>query len=426
MRRHKGNRLVLILTLILIAFGMIMIYIIGPLRAQQLGEANESAYFIGQIKAVAVSLVLFFLSWKVFSKNIKLLDIAPKILMALALLSCAALWVGGNAGMGFVSCQLGGCRWFSVAGFSFQPAELVKLATVLLSAQYFAELRNKGHFKPGRKSSIKVAWEMVRKYGLSKDAAKRIWALVKRPLFDYWIWIIMSIAFVVIAQKDMGSAVPIAAIVFSAMIVSGMPMKVTVTMIAAIVAVFLLTIVTSPHRMDRVRTLLGGEGNDYHAHNALIAVGSGGLAGVGVGNSVQAAGYLPESINDSIFAAIGEMFGLLGTTALLMAFFMLFMNIMRIGDQSQDLRNKLIVDGIVAWMAAQVMTNVASMIGLIPLTGVTLPLISYGGSSMMIVSVALGIVMAISEYTGRRNISETERDGNIKNPVFGTVRRRRV
>ena len=86
----------------------------------------------------------------------------------------------------------------------------------------------------------------------------------------------------------------------------------------------------------------------------------------------------------------------------------------------------LIVDGIVAWMAAQVMTNVASMIGLIPLTGVTLPLISYGGSSMMIVSVALGIVMAISEYTGRRNISETERDGNIKNPVFGTVRRRRV
>ena len=101
-------------------------------------------------------------------------------------------------------------------------------------------------------------------------------------------------------------------------------------------------------------------------------------------------------------------------------------NIMRIGDQSQDLRNKLIVDGIVAWMAAQVMTNVASMIGLIPLTGVTLPLISYGGSSMMIVSVALGIVMAISEYTGRRNISETERDGNIKNPVFSTVRRRRV
>ena len=144
MRRHKGNRLVLILTLILIAFGMIMIYIIGPLRAQQLGEANESAYFIGQIKAVAVSLVLFFLSWKVFSKNMKLLDIAPKILMALALLSCAALWVGGNAGMGFVSCQLGGCRWLKLGPISLQPAEFVKFSLILYLASIFTKYRGKG------------------------------------------------------------------------------------------------------------------------------------------------------------------------------------------------------------------------------------------------------------------------------------------
>tara|TARA_B100001123_G_C15260773_1_gene1006488 strand:- start:1294 stop:1851 length:558 start_codon:yes stop_codon:yes gene_type:complete len=137
----------------------------------------------------------------------------------------------------------------------------------------------------------------------------------------------------------------------------------------------------------------------YHIQQAKIALGSGGAFGVGIGSSVQASGYLPESMNDSIFAIIGETFGFIGTVSLIAVFVALLMRLLRVMDFLVDLRLKLLVAGVFGWLAAHVILNIAAMIGIFPLTGITLPLLSYGGTSMLFMTAALGLVYQLSRYT---------------------------
>ena len=163
-----------------------------------------------------------------------------------------------------------------------------------------------------------------------------------------------------------------------------------------------MSIVISPHRLERLTTFQGGGDSDssYHIDNALLAIGTGGLFGVGVGNSVQATGYLPESINDSVFAVMGETFGFFGLTLLILAFTWLLMRLLKM-IPLLDTEDGIMVTGVFAWVAAQVIVNVAAMTGLIPLTGITLPLLSYGGTSMMFIAFALGLALQASKFTRR-------------------------
>jgi cell division protein FtsW (lipid II flippase) len=137
----------------------------------------------------------------------------------------------------------------------------------------------------------------------------------------------------------------------------------------------------------------------YHVQHAKIAIGSGGFWGVGIGNSVQASGYVPEAINDSIFAIIGETFGFIGTVALLALFVALLMRLLGVMDYLVDYRLKLLAAGVFGWLGAHVILNIAAMIGIFPLTGITLPLLSYGGTSMIFITAALGLVFQLSRYT---------------------------
>jgi cell division protein FtsW len=164
----------------------------------------------------------------------------------------------------------------------------------------------------------------------------------------------------------------------------------------------------APHRMDRIMTFIKGDSSsasidknddNYHIEHAKLAIGTGGVFGVGIGNSVQATGYLPEAINDSVFAIIGETFGFVGLMIILALFAALLMRLLKIMDHLEDARLQLVVAGAFGWLAAHVMLNVASMIGLVPLTGITLPLLSFGGTSMLFISAALGVVFQLSRYT---------------------------
>ena len=145
----------------------------------------------------------------------------------------------------------------------------------------------------------------------------------------------------------------------------------------------------------------------------MLAIGTGGLFGVGLGNSVQATGYLPESINDSVFAIMGETFGFLGLTVILLAFLVLLMNILKVAGEVDE-EEKLISTGVFAWIGTHVVVNIAAMTGLIPLTGITLPLLSYGGTSMIFIAYAVGMVVQMSCYTKRKTKAE------------GVYRRRRI
>ena len=214
-----------------------------------------------------------------------------------------------------------------------------------------------------------------------------------------------AILFVIVIQKDLGTGISLTAIIATMLVVAGISKKIIVTLFSALLVGGLLLIFTSPHRVERVMTFMQGDSTStsdadaYHIQQAKIAIGSGGFLGVGIGESVQASGYLPEAINDSIFAVIGETFGFVGTVALLALFVALLMRLLGVMDFLVDLRLKLLAAGVFGWLGSHVILNIAAMIGLVPLTGITLPLLSYGGTSMVFITAALGLVFQLSRYT---------------------------
>ena len=213
----------------------------------------------------------------------------------------------------------------------------------------------------------------------------------------------LTLGLVVLNQADMGTGVVLVAIILTMLWMSGIKQAYFWLVVATVLALGVISIMAAPHRMERLLTFSGaGDVNDtYHIENALMAIGSGGWFGVGIGNSVQATGYLPESINDSVFAVMGETFGFLGLSLIVGCFALLLARLMRLAVLTKDDEQKLVVMGVWAWVAAQVIINIAAMTGLLPLTGITLPLLSYGGTSMVFVATALGLCLQLSCYTSR-------------------------
>ncbi len=227
----------------------------------------------------------------------------------------------------------------------------------------------------------------------------------------------ISLFLIVVSQKDLGSAVPLGVIALTILFVAGVKIWKIMIMFAVILALGVGMILSSPHRRERLFTFTGkGDATtDYHIENALITVGSGGLLGVGIGNNVQTAGYLPESITDSMFAVVSEMWGFVGAVAVIGLYVHLFMEILKVANTSENLYFRLVTMGVFAWLFSQVAVNISAMIALIPLTGITLPLLSKGGTSLLITCFSLGLVINISRFTARTEISDDERNEEIKN-----------
>lgn len=383
-RKHKCDLGVLFSILILLVIGAIVIYAIGPMRAKILNSAygldySSDYFFMTHLRNVVISLVAFFVAFKVipFEKFCKY----SKLLLIAALGSCVLLWLLSFTGSSIAICELGACRRFSIAGISFQPAELLKLALVIYFADFIGRKKEEG------KIGTKEFW----------------WPIV--------IISAVSLGLVVVAQSDLGTGMAIVAIVLGMLLISGIPMKQFFAVLGVLVLGVLAVIIITPYRMERVTTFLGGGDSEtsYHIENAMMAIGSGGLFGVGIGNSVQATGYLPESINDSVFAIMGETFGFVGLVAILALFAYILLRMLKITDYTEDDTARLVPIGMAAWITMHVVANIMSMIGLIPVTGVTLPLLSYGGTSMIFIMVGLGFVMQLSCYTGR----EVKKNENI-------------
>ena len=183
-----------------------------------------------------------------------------------------------------------------------------------------------------------------------------------------------------------------------------------------LLAAGVMLILIAPHRLERVMTFFQGDhsntssmdssSNTYHVQQARIAIGSGGILGLGIGKSVQVSGYLPEAINDSIFAIMGETFGFVGLLIILGLFTALLLGILHIAARLPDPRLRLVAAGVFGWVASHVILNVAAMTGVAPLTGIPLPLLSYGGTSMLFIAAALGLVFQLSCYTSHKPLTE--------------------
>jgi cell division protein FtsW len=185
--------------------------------------------------------------------------------------------------------------------------------------------------------------------------------------------------------------------------IAGLPMRRILMIGGVLLIALILAVSVTPYRRDRLQAYLHPEANcqssGYQACQALIAVGSGGIIGLGLGSSVQAYGYLPEAANDSIFAIYAEKFGFIGSVALLAVFVAFFARLKSIAERSEDDFSRLLVIGVLAWLSVQTLVNVGAMIGLLPLKGITLPFISYGGTSVVFTAAAVGLAFQASQYT---------------------------
>lgn len=362
-RRHKPDYILLILSALLMVIGLIVVYAISPGLAAQ-NDVSNNYYVSKQFVAIFLGLLVFGITSRLPIATWQKI-LWPMIVFA-AISSVAVRIIGEQVN--------GAYRWIQIGGLSFQPVEFVKLTLILWLAAFL---------------TIRI------KEGTVGDTNKSL-----KPLA-----IIGLVSAFIIAglQSDLGSAGVLAAIAAVMLFVAGLPLKRVALVTAVLVVVGGLFIASSGYRRDRFMTFLNPESDcqaaGYQTCQALIAIGSGGLTGRGLATSGQAFGYLPEAANDSIFAIMSEKFGFLGMSLILMLFAGLFSRLKRIIEHAPDDYSRLIVVGILAWLSTQAFINVGAMLGLIPLKGITLPFISYGGTSVVFVAAAIGIVFEISRYT---------------------------
>ncbi len=296
-----------------------------------------------------------------------------------------------NNSTGFAPCINGANRWFYfnpdplpkipfIGVLGFQPGELAKFSLILFLA-----------FRLGK--------EMKGGTLETKNVVSR------RP---FWIYLVSSglVATLVLLQPNMSTAAMLLAIGTIIYFSSGSSLKELFVLGPSLLILSAVSIFASPYRRARFMTLLGGNADvnlssGYHIKQILLALGSGGFWGVGFGQSKQKFNYLPEVASDSIFAIVGEEFGFIGTSLVMLAFIFLIYKGFSIAKNSKDLSGRLLAVGISSWVGLQFFVNVAAMTKIIPLTGVPIPLISYGGSSMLFSMMALGVLANVDKQFGK-------------------------
>jgi len=363
-RRHRPDYQLLVISCILLSIGLIVVYSISPGLAK-LNGVSDNFYVSHQLITIALALLAFgvvaAIPYQRFASLYKPLGIAAALVTFVALIMP-------------VNPAYPAHRWISLGSFSFQSVELVKFALLIYLAKFLSDRMQAGTIGDF-KSTLKP------------------------------IGIIVGLLGIVVAgiQSDLGSTGVILVMIGTMMFVAGLPMKKVLLFGGVIAIIASLAVVSTPYRRDRLATYLNPEADcqnaGYQACQALVAVGSGGMVGLGLGRSVQAYGYLPESQNDSIFAIYAEKFGFIGSVVLLGLFAAFFSRLKKIIERAPDNYSRLIVIGIAAWLAVQALINIGAMIGLLPLKGITLPLVSYGGTSVVFTMAAIGMVFNISRYT---------------------------
>ena len=315
-----------------------------------------------QMATMAVGVVLMFVFAKIDYHRI--LDWTPWA-YGFGLLSLAAIFtpLGHNA--------LGGRRWIKLGPVLFQPSELVKLVLMLMVARYFANLGGRD-----------LTW---------KDIFKAF-ALVGIPML------------LVVKQPDLGTTLTYAPILIAGLFLGGINFKQAAILITCglvlVGGVWSSGKLLKPYQKARLTSFINPDndpkGSGYQVRQSLIAVGSGGIWGKGTEKGTQTQGYfLPIPYTDFIFAAFSEEHGFVGDVVVLLLYFLILMRLIQNAQTAADLPGALIIMGIVAVLTFQIAVNVGMVIGFMPVTGIPLPLMSYGGSSVLFTFLALGVAMNV-------------------------------
>lgn len=364
-RLRKPDRWLAIIVFALVVWGLIAVYSASvPISLERFGTPYH--YFIRQAVALGVGLVLWWFAQAIdyhffrrFAPWFLLLSFGLLILVLLPLP---------------IAPKIGGAkRWLYFGPINFQVSELVKIFFVFYLASWLSSHREKiSHFLEG--------------------------------VLPYWI-VVGLIGLLILLEPDLGTAAIFLGIAFVLFFMAKARWGHLLGILLVGGACLALLSVISPYRMHRLVAFINPSadplGIGYHTRNIAIAIGSGGLTGVGIGNSRQKYLYLPEAHTDSIFAVIAEELGLFGGMGVIILFALLVWRGLLIAQKAPDDFGRFLALGITSWFGLQAIVNLGGMLGLLPLTGVPLPFMSYGGTALVISLVASGILLNISRQSTR-------------------------
>jgi cell division protein FtsW len=394
-RRHRPDYWLVVIALFLTVIGLTVVYAISPALSATEGGSG-SHYISRQVIAIALSIIAFLVTARIPLRTWRRWQVP---LLALAGFGTLVALVTP------VNADYPAHRWIRFGGLSLQSVEILKFAIIIALAGFLAARAASGELGNREKTYKPLGYALL-----------LITILIAGPSQLH-------------GQSDLGSFAVILAMAAAMTIVVGMSARPFLIAGGVLGVLILLMIVIAPYRLERLTTFTHPETNclttGYQACQALIAVGSGGISGLGLGRSVQAYGYLPEAQNDSIFAIYAEKFGFIGGMVLLALFVALFARLRIIIERTPDTFSRLIVVGFLAWLSTQMIINIGAMIGLLPLKGITLPFVSYGGTSVLFVGASLGLVFQISHYTSfsARNVTRSNRNTNASPELSPNGRR---
>ncbi|MFA5927374.1 MAG: putative lipid II flippase FtsW [Patescibacteria group bacterium] len=341
----------------LIVFGLIMIYSVSKYYSLQITDEATDKYFLKkQFLWAGIGIVV----WIVFqSIDYRFWQKNSAKMLAITLVLLVLPIIFGRAG-----------RWVSLGFTQFQPSEIAKLTFTFYLAGWMS----------GKGENLRAI----------------------RQMFWPFITIVGLVSGLMLVQKDLGTLAILVIISTSIFVAAGSSLLHLVAGAGLGGLLLWLAVKLEPYRMERVLTFLNPEsnalGSGYHIRNALIAIGSGGVWGLGFGQSRQKYLYLPEAHTDSIFAIIAEELGLIRSMILIAVFMFIAMRGYKIAFEAQDQFSRLVAAAITSWVFFQAIINIAAMLSLVPLTGIPLPFVSYGGTSLVFLLAAVGVLCNISKH----------------------------
>ncbi len=388
---RRGAAWGLFLTVLaLTSIGIVMVYSASSVASQ--AQFHDSAWFLKrQLMYAAVGLVAMSVAWRLHFEKLR------RITLPLLAVTCVTLTLVLIPHVGRVA---GGARrWLSLGGpLNFQPAELAKLALILYLANFLA---NRG--------------ERTREFG----------AGVVPPLL-----VLGVLALPILKQPDLGSVLILAMITFVMLFVGGARIVHLMMIATAAFPAVLVVIARAGYRSQRLLAFLDPwrdpRGSGFHIIQSLLALGSGGVLGLGLGHSKQKFFYLPERHTDFIFAIIGEELGLVGTATVIFLFLLLAIWGYRLASRAPDRYSALLVSGLTTMLVGQAVLNIGVVSGSLPITGVPLPFISFGGSSLVLSCIAVGILLNISQYAHPEEMAVSRRPRGLLPPGGDTPRTART
>jgi cell division protein FtsW len=368
-KRGLESSVLILVTLGLVAFGLVMVYSATSASAA-LANGDPAYYLKRQAVYAFLGLVLMVVFSRVDFRALRAL--APALVVTSLALLLAVLVLGQSTN--------GARRWISFGPATFQPSELAKLALAVWAAGYLA-----------RRRPPRTLAELWRPVGL------------------------LTVVFcgLILVEPDLGTAIAIVVMLAAMLLVAGTPTRTLGMGLGIAGTLGLFAVWLEPYRRARLFSFLNpwqdAQGAGFQTVQAMIGLGSGGIFGVGLGQSVQKANYLPEAHTDMIFAIIGEELGLVGATAVMAAYCAFAYAGLRIALTCKDPFGKRLAAGLTALVCGQAAINLAAVMGLAPLTGIPLPFVSYGGSSLVVGLACVGILLNIAANAGAKSASVSDR-----------------